>query len=304
MSASPAEQSVAVIVGSSFSESPPSGLSLSPVDLSTRWGSVRLYRVEDRAAARAAYLIFRHGLPHQHLPHQVPYRAYIEALSKLGCGALLVTSSVGVLDDETPLNEPLLVTDLLMPDNRLPSGELCTMFPTGHEGGAAGEGGGADPRQGHLVWGEQGVCSRGLAEQVRALCAHEGCPIRAEVTFAYVPGPRTKTPAENRLWASWGAQVNSMSVGPELVLAAELEIPTLALVVGHKRSRAGQPSATAQITGEEHRGRDALKGSLIQAREALERVTRRFLLEATPVASHNTIYRFQVADKRDDRDDP
>jgi len=297
MSASPAEQCVAVIVGSSFSESPPSDLSLSPVDLSTQWGPVRLYQVAERADSTRAYLIFRHGLPHQHLPHQVPYRAYADALRQLRCGALLTTSSVGVLDDTTPLNEPLLVTDLLMPDNRLPSGEVCTMFtsPRGEVG--------ADPLQGHLVWGEQGVCSQALAEQVSAMCEREGAPLRAEVTFAYVPGPRTKTPAENRLWASWGAQVNSMSVGPELVLASELEIPTLALVVGHKRSRPRQAGASKAIEREEHRKRDALARSLILARGALERVTRRFLLEATPVESHHTIYRFKEAEKGDGADD-
>lgn len=289
MSASPAdlaEQSVAVIVGSSFSEAPPAGLQLSPIERATPWGRVTLYRALERQD-RGAYLIFRHGLPHQHLPHQIPFRAYADALRQLRCGALLVTSSVGVLDDSCPLNEPLLVTELLMPDNRLPNGELCTMFrtPKGSEG--------ADPLQGHLVWGEEGVCSRALAAQVRALGLELGHPVAAEVTFAYVAGPRTKTPAENRLWAQWGAQVNSMSVGPELVLSAELEIPSLALVVGHKRSRSGSKASTdAAIAQEEHRARDAIERSLIQAREGLEQIATRFLLEASPVAPHNTIYRF------------
>ena len=203
---------------------------------------------------------------------------------------------MGVLDDELPLYQPLLVHDLLMPENRLPSGELCTMFrqPRGTEG--------ADPLQGHLVWGEQGVCSHALAQQVRAMCQRAGHPVQAEVTFAYVPGPRTKTPAENRLWAQWGAQVNSMSVGPELVLAQELEIPTLALVVGHKRSRAREAAPQPEVSREEHRGRDELARSLIQAREALEQATLRFLREAHPVRPHNTIYRFQEVKADDERD--
>ena len=35
-------------------------------------------------------------------------------------GALLVTSSVGVLDAALPVFKPMLLTDLMMPDNRLP----------------------------------------------------------------------------------------------------------------------------------------------------------------------------------------
>lgn len=286
MGASPAKQSVAVIVGSSFSESPPLGLTLSPVDCSTFWGKVRLYQIQDCLDQREAFLIFRHGLPHQFLPHQIPYRAYIEALHQLNCKALMITSSVGVLDDTTPLYQPLLVTDLLMPDNRLPNGEVCTMFtlPQGKEG--------ANPNQGHLVWAEEGVCNQALAEQVKTFALHENYPIQANVTFAYVPGPRTKTPAENRLWAQWGAQVNSMSVGPELVLASELEIPTLALVVGHKRSRAKIQDHSQKMIQEEYRDRNALEQSLIHARVAIERITTRFLLEAVPVQAHHTLYRF------------
>ena len=54
------------------------------------------------------------------------------------------------------------------------------------------------------------ACSRGVQLSER------------EVVFAFSPGPRTKTRAENALWAQLGAQVNSMSLGPEVVLAEYL----------------------------------------------------------------------------------
>lgn len=61
------------------------------------------------------------------------------------------------------------------------------------------------------------------------------------MVFAYCRGPRSKTPAENRAWRALGASVNSMTLGPEVVMAAELGMCTAAVVVGHKRSE-GRPA--------------------------------------------------------------
>ena len=59
--------------------------------------------------------------------------------------------------------------------------------------------------------------------------------------FAYVPGPRTKTPAENAWLGSLHPRphANSMTLAPEVVLLGELGIPTAAVVVGHKHVRCG-----------------------------------------------------------------
>ena len=70
------------------------------------------------------------------------------------------------------------------------------------------------------------------------------------LVFAYCRGPRSKTPAENRAWRTLGASVNSMTLGPEAVLAAELGIPAAAVVVGHKRSL-GSEKAKAKAKADE-----------------------------------------------------
>ncbi|CAN5754616.1 5'-methylthioadenosine phosphorylase [soil metagenome] len=222
-----------------------------------------------------AHVIHRHGLPHARLPHQVNFRAQAWALRQVGCGALVLNSSVGVLVEGVPLFAPLLATDLLMPENRLPDGSLCTLFTdaavqTDRE---------VRKLQGHLVL-RDGIFSGGLAAQLRGLA-----PIPREpdpLVFVYAPGPRTKTPAENRFWAASGGQVNSMSVGPEAVLAAEAGIPCAALLVGHKRSG---DSGTAP-------GREALARSLDDAREATESILLTFLRLGTAVSAENLIYRF------------
>lgn len=257
---------VAVILGSSFSSEHAEALGLVPVSVATAAGPVTLYR---SGHARPAYCLFRHGLPHRLLPNQIPWRAHAMALREVGVGALLVTSSVGVLDAGVPLFRPLLVSDLVMLENRLPDGSACTMFETPTADHA------------HLVL-DEGLVSSALGEQVRELARATGYPIAADVVFGYAPGPRTKTRAENAAWARLGAEVNSMTLGPEIVLANELEIPCAGLVVGHKHSLPrGAPPAT-----------EALAASLVHARAGLEAIVRRFLESGSAVPFRNSLFRF------------
>ncbi len=257
---------VAVILGSSFERPVVDGIELLPETVTTPLGEVTLHRWPRRDGA---YGLFRHAVPYRLMPNQIPYRAHAAALREVDCGALLVTSSAGVLDPALPLMTPLPLADLLMPDNRLPDGSTCTMFDS------------PAPGQGHLVIRE-GLFSKALTAQVAEIAAGVGWSTSTAVTFAYSGGPRTKTPAENAYWARCGAQVNSMTVGPEVVLANELEIPTAGIVVGHKYSLTGRPSLD-----------DAeLRLSLARARLGLVRLVARYLDTATPQPFCNTIYRF------------
>lgn len=246
--------SVAVVLGSAFHDGGLPGIELVPEEV----GGVVLHRAGD------AWVLFRHGLPHRFLPHQIPYRAHAAALAEVGVESLLVTSSVGVLDAAVPLDTLLPVGDLLMPENRLPDGSACTMWPT------------PAPGQGHLVVGG-GLLAPALRAQVAGLAA-----LGPEVVFAYVGGPRTKTPAENRYWAAAGAQVNSMTVGPEVVLANELGIACAAVVVGHKYSHPDIPAPDGP----------GVAASLDASRRALADLVVRFLREGRPVENPNPLYCF------------
>lgn len=259
---------VAVILGSAFHEGSLPGLTLVPETVETAAGPVVLHRAE--GAGREAYVRFRHEQPHRLLPHQIPYRAQALALSAKNVGALLVTSSVGVMEAALPLNTPLPVADLLMPDNRLPDGSACTIFTTPSDD------------HGHLVL-DEGLFSRELGEQVAAMAEKIGAPLGPGVVFAYVGGPRTKTRAENAYWRAMGAQVNAMTLGPEVVLAGELGIPTAAVVVGHKYSAPDAPPPPDAQT---------VARSLVDSREAMAGLVAAFLREARPVAFANTLFRF------------
>lgn len=315
----PQASSVAVILGSAFSASPPQGVKLNAIEVMTPWGSVVIHQVIDQTLTRPAYLLFRHGLPHHCYPQQVNFRAQAVALKILGCQALLVTSSVGVLDAETPLDQPLLVQELLMPDNRLPDGSLCTVLvdpPSLNDNPSVDLP--ALSRElmsalqpGHLVL-RGPLCSAELNQQVRSLIERDRDERLDPVTFAYVAGPRTKTAAENRYWSSLGAQVNSMSVGPELVLANELEIPTSALVIGHKRSSGGREEkserrASHQPASHQHnRGEQAVDQSadhremsetLRRSHQVIESIVVGFIRHAKQAPFPHYIYRYHSDDR-------
>ena len=254
--------SVAVVVGSAFGTGTLGGRALESRQVQTPFGTVPLFRWPDADA----WVLVRHGVPHRYLPHQIPFRAHTAALKEVGCSALLLTSSVGVLDAETPVFAPVLLGDLLMPENRLPGGGPCTMWPE------------PSPEQGHLVW-EDGPFSSMLNDQIAPWLDHG----ELRLTFAYQSGPRTKTASENRWFQSLGAHVNSMSIGPEVVLANELEIPVAGLVTGHKRSG---------VTLRQDDG-DWVSQSLRDSRAATEAVVVRFLNEGCGVPFANRIHRFE-----------
>src|SRR3990167_5465062 len=112
---------VAFILGSAYAGERPLGLELVADTVVTPHGPATLHHVRDRAAV----VLFRHGSPHRYLPNQIPYRAHAWALASAGVRSLIVTSSVGVLDPAVPLHQPLLVSDILMLENRLPDGSAC-----------------------------------------------------------------------------------------------------------------------------------------------------------------------------------
>lgn len=261
--------SIGIIVGSAFQLDMLRGLPTHPVDIQTPYGPWTLHRVELRD--HHAYISFRHGFPHHYLPHQIPYRAQTWAFHFVACKALLVTSSVGVMDASLPLFQPLLVGDIISLDNRLPDGSTCTMFTE------------PSPDHAHLVI-KEGLISAGLTQQLYTMLSPHHNDIPSDVVFGYVGGPRTKTKAENRMWRRFGAQVNSMTLAPEIILANEMEIPCCSAVVGHKYS-------VPEL--EEPENEHSVTESFELSREALGRIVRSFISDVKPVPFGNHLYRYK-----------
>lgn len=99
----------------------------------TRYGEVEILR--GTIEGTEVIVLSRHGENHERLPNHINFRANILALKQLGVTAIVGFSVAGVLRREIPLAIPAIITDLYYPDNRLPSGEICSYFDTIGEGG-------------------------------------------------------------------------------------------------------------------------------------------------------------------------
>ena len=84
------------------------------------------------------------------------------------------------------------------------------------------------------------------------------------------------------MWRRFGAQVNSMTLAPEIILANELEIPCCSAVVGHKYS-------VPEI--EEPQNEHSVTESFELSRDALARVVRGFISDIKPSRVWHHLYR-------------
>ncbi len=156
--------------------------------------------------------ISRHGPGHRFLPHQIQYRANLAALSRLGARAVLATTVVGAVDPALTLGKPVVFEDLFFPENRLPNGEICTIF-TEH----------GDPERGHLILDEP--FSPRLRHRLAQTAEKLGLEPTVGGVYGHTNGPRFETRSEIRSLAAAGVTAVSLTCGPEAVLAGELGLP-------------------------------------------------------------------------------
>lgn len=268
MSSQTTDKSIAVILGSAYQNRDLPGIETTELPVNTNWGKQTLYRVIGTESP--AFIIYRHNRNEHLLPNQIPYRRLAAALHEINCGALVTTSSVAALDNDISLFRPLVVTDIMMPENRLPDGSTCTMFTEKTAG------------QGHLIL-SNGLISRSLNKQLQTISKNFLDHEQRDIIFAYAGGPRSKTAAENRMWAMFGAHVNSMTLAPEIILANEMEIPCAGLIVAHKYSIPG--IANPKDSGD-------IDIQLQKSRDAFETILKDFLMKGQPVPFANHIYRY------------
>jgi 5'-methylthioadenosine phosphorylase len=160
----------------------------------------------------------RHGRNHHLLPTELPFKANIYALKKLGVEYIISASAVGSLKEEV---KPL---DLVIPDQFIDRTRErnATFF---------GEGIVA-----HVAFGNP-VCSI-LAELLGDAVADLNLPdinLHRGGTYICIEGPAFSTKAESNFYRSWGANVIGMTNLTEAKLAREAEIAyaTLALVTDY-----------------------------------------------------------------------
>ena len=146
----------------------------------------------------------RHGPGHRYSPSEVPYRANIFALKKLGVKRIISVSAVGSLrEDYAPLD--IVVPDQLYDHTRL---RKNTFF----EDGIVVHMGFADP-----------FCPE-MSRLVVDVASSKGYSIKEGGTYICMEGPQFSTRAESLVYQKLGFDIIGMTAIPEAKLAREAEI--------------------------------------------------------------------------------
>ncbi|XP_001996202.2 purine nucleoside phosphorylase [Drosophila grimshawi] len=176
-------------------------------------------------------LLSRNGRLHDIMPSNINYRANIWAMRKLGCTHIIGTHTVGSLRDNIYAGDIIVPHDII--DNT--SKRVQTFYD-----GAVGSPFGVC----HLPM-YPAFCERTRDHLLRATKDLK-FPIHSKATVITLEGPRYSTFAENNAYRNWGADVISMTLCPEAVLAKEAGIlyASLSFVTNKECWCAKQPIAT------------------------------------------------------------
>ena len=146
----------------------------------------------------------RHGLEHVLLPTEIPFRANIWGLKKLGVTHLISVGAVGSLKEE------IIPGHMVFPDQfiDLTRHRTSTFFGNGVVG--------------HVQFGDP-VCPK-LSEKLVEAAQTVGATIHLGGTYICMEGPAFSSRAESLLYRSWGADVIGMTNAQEAKLAREAEM--------------------------------------------------------------------------------
>ena len=146
----------------------------------------------------------RHGLGHVLLPTEIPFRANIWGLKKLGVTHLISVGAVGSLKEE------IIPGHMVFPDQfiDLTRHRTSTFFGNGVVA--------------HVQFGDP-VCPK-LCEKLVQAAQAVGATIHLGGTYICMEGPAFSSRAESLLYRSWGADVIGMTNAQEAKLAREAEI--------------------------------------------------------------------------------
>ena len=177
-----------------------------------------------------AELIFlpRHGIGHVLNPSEVPYRANVFGMKKLGVEWIISVSAVGSLQEHIAPGHVVVIDQFI---DRT-KGRESSFFT---EGVVA-----------HVSFGDP-VCKTLRAYLLNA-AQEAGATTHDGGTYVCMEGPAFSTRAESNLYRSWGAQVIGMTNLPEAKLAREAEISyaTLAMSTDYDCWHEGHDDVTVE----------------------------------------------------------
>lgn len=172
------------------------------VKVKSPWGAPSDRVLVGRLRGVAMAFLPRHGRGHRLSPTDVPYRANIDALKRLGCTDVISVSACGSLREDYAPGDFVIVDRFI---DRTFTREK-SFFGTGCVA--------------HVSVAYP-TCPR-----LGAACAQaaSGVRVHARGTYLAMEGPQFSTLAESRLYRAWGADVIGMTNMPEAKLAREAEL--------------------------------------------------------------------------------
>lgn len=173
----------------------------------------------------------RHGRGHKLTPSELPFRANIYAMKKLGVEYILSVSAVG------SLQEKYAPMDFLIPDQFFDRTRARA-----HESTFFGNGIVAHVTFAHPVCNE-------LGDILEASCREVGVTTHRGGTYICMEGPAFSTKAESNVYRQWGMDVIGMTNLQEAKLAREAEIAyaTMALVTDYDCWHEGHDDVTGEM---------------------------------------------------------
>jgi 5'-methylthioadenosine phosphorylase len=173
------------------------------VQVSTPFGKPSAPIIMTEIEGQRVAVLARHGLGHRFNPSQVPYRANVFALKKLGVTHLLASAATGSLQEHIAPRH-LVICDQVIDKTHRPG---KTFF---------------DDLAVHVGFSDP------FCPGLRGLLADCGMSIQTTVhtkgTYVCMEGPPFSTRAESLLHRAWGGDLIGMTCMPEAKLAREAEI--------------------------------------------------------------------------------
>lgn len=201
---------IALIGGTGIDELPEL-ISGKRLEVSTRFGTCDY--VEVQLGNRPVVFVPRHGFGHTIPPSLINYRAQIAGLKKLGVNRIISVCAVGALTSELEAGSFAILSDFI----DFTKHRRVTFFDEPNSPIA------------HTDF-SQPYCPE-LRRILVDSCKKRGVTYSSDAVYVGVDGPRYETPAETRLFASWGGHVVGMTNVPEVVLAREAGICFAALAI-------------------------------------------------------------------------
>ncbi len=175
------------------------------ITVESPWGAPSDQILTGRLGDVAMAFLPRHGRGHVHAPGDIPYRANIDALKRLGVTDLISVSACGSFREDLAPGEFLLVDQFIDRTH----GRASSFFGTGCVA--------------HVSVAHP-TCAR-LMEACAVAASDTGITLHRGGTYLAMEGPQFSTLAESKLYRSvWGCDVIGMTNMPEAKLAREAEL--------------------------------------------------------------------------------